>query len=94
MATPSNLVLRSDLDFDAGKREAILETWDRQIADGAINVMLNADVAAITGEKGDFAIELKGRELVDGVREQLHRQPIGDVDTAHEQRAITELGGQ
>ncbi len=64
MATPSNLVLRSDLDFDAGKREAILETWDRQIADGAINVMLNADVAAITGEKGDFAIELKGREPI------------------------------
>ena len=64
MATPSNLVLRSDLDFDAGKREAILETWDRQIADGAINVMLNADVAAITGEKGDFAIEMKGREPI------------------------------
>ena len=28
MATPSNLVLRSDLDFDAGKREFILDTWD------------------------------------------------------------------
>ncbi|MGZ3266413.1 MAG: NAD(P)-binding protein, partial [Croceibacterium sp.] len=34
MATPSNLVLRSDLDFDAGKREAILDTWNRQIAEG------------------------------------------------------------
>jgi cGMP-dependent protein kinase 2 len=28
MATPSNLVLRSDLDFEAGKREAVLGTWD------------------------------------------------------------------
>ncbi|HEX5644429.1 MAG TPA: NAD(P)-binding protein, partial [Erythrobacter sp.] len=27
MATPANLVLRSDLDFDAGKREAILDAW-------------------------------------------------------------------
>lgn len=61
MATPSNLVLRSDLDFDAGKREAILDTWDRQIAQGGVNVLLNADVTAITGEKGDFTIELKGR---------------------------------
>ena len=45
MATPSNLVLRSDLDFDAGKRETILDTWDRQIAEGRINVRTNADVA-------------------------------------------------
>ena len=29
MATPSQLVLRSDMDFDAGKREAVLGTWDR-----------------------------------------------------------------
>jgi len=64
MATPSNLVLRSDLDFDAGKREAILETWDRQIAEGKINVLLNADVTAITGEKGEFTIALKGRDPV------------------------------
>jgi len=64
MATPSNLVLRSDLDFDAGKREVILDTWDRQIAEGAINVLLNAEVAAITGEAGDFTIQLKGQEPV------------------------------
>ena len=32
MATPSNLVLRSDIDFDAGKRETILGLWDEQIA--------------------------------------------------------------
>src|SRR5690606_41418263 len=66
MATPSNLVLRSDLDFDAGKREATPDTWDRQIAEGAINVMLNAEVTAITGEKGDFTIELNGLAPVRG----------------------------
>ena len=30
MATPSQLVLRSDMDFDAGKRENVLGTWDEQ----------------------------------------------------------------
>ncbi len=59
MATPNNLVLRSDLDFDAGKREAILDIWDRQIEEGKVNVLLNAEVTAITGEAGDFTLELK-----------------------------------
>ena len=30
MATPSSLVLRSDLGFDAGKREMVLGTWSRK----------------------------------------------------------------
>ena len=64
MATPSNLVLRSDLAFDAGKREAILGTWDRQIAEGRVNVILEAEVTAITGEKGDFTIALKRGEPI------------------------------
>ena len=59
MATPSNLVLRSDLDFDAGRREAILETWDRQIAEGKVSVRLDGEVTAITGAKGDFTIAFK-----------------------------------
>ena len=58
MATPSQLVLRSDLDFEAGKRETVLGTWDEQTAGHGVNVMLNADVKAITGAKGDFAIAL------------------------------------
>ncbi len=64
MATPSNLVLRSDLDFDAGKREAILETWDRQIEEGKVDVLYNAEVTAITGESGAFTLEMKGREPI------------------------------
>jgi len=64
MATPSALVLRSDLDFDAGKREAVLETWDSQIARAGVNVRLGADVAAITGEKGAFVVTLKDGEEV------------------------------
>ncbi|MBO9518452.1 MAG: NAD(P)-binding domain-containing protein [Porphyrobacter sp.] len=65
MATPSNLVLRSDLDFDAGKREAILATWDEQVAAGKVNILLNAEVTAITGEKGAFTIALKGQDPVE-----------------------------
>lgn len=64
MATPSNLVLRADLDFDAGAREQILGIWDRQIGEQAVNVRYNAEVTAITGEKGNFAIAIKGGEPV------------------------------
>ncbi len=58
MATPSQLVLRSDMDFDAGKREAILGLWDQQAAEGKINVRFKSEVKAITGAKGDFTLAL------------------------------------
>ena len=58
MATPSQLVLRADLPFAAGKREAILGAWDEQAAAQGIAVRLNSDVTAITGEQGDFSIVL------------------------------------
>ncbi len=60
MATPSSLVLRSDLDFAAGKREAVLETWDAQSAQRGAAVRLQADVVGIAGAKGDFTLTLKG----------------------------------
>ena len=64
MATPSQLVLRSDMDFDAGKREVVLGTWDKQANDHKVNVMLNAEIASITGSKGDFTLKTrKGDEI-------------------------------
>ena len=42
MATPSNLVLRSDIDFEAGKRETILGIWDEQIGGHKVNVKYHA----------------------------------------------------
>src|SRR5919107_3291171 len=51
MATPSQLVLRSDMPFEPGKREAVLGAWDRLAAEHKINVMLKAEVKSITGEK-------------------------------------------
>ena len=64
MATPSSLVLRSDLDFEAGKREAILDIWDQQAEGLGINVRRDADVTQIEREKGDFTITLKGGETI------------------------------
>lgn len=64
MATPSNLVLRSDFDFDAGKRETILGIWDEQSAGQKLNVKLNAEVSKVEGAKGEFTIHLKSGETV------------------------------
>ncbi|WP_347271211.1 cyclic nucleotide-binding domain-containing protein [Rhizorhabdus histidinilytica] len=58
MATPSQLVLRSDVDFDAGKREKILGIWDEQTAAHKVNVRFNSEVKAITGQKGAFVLTL------------------------------------
>jgi cGMP-dependent protein kinase 2 len=64
MATPSQLVLRSDMNFDAGKREKILGIWDEEVAAQKVNVKYNADVKKITGQKGDFTLALtNGEEL-------------------------------
>ncbi|MCL9998102.1 MAG: cyclic nucleotide-binding domain-containing protein [Erythrobacter sp.] len=49
MATPSNLVLRSDIDFEAGKRETILGIWDEQIGGHKVNVKYMAEAKAIRG---------------------------------------------
>ncbi|HEY0649023.1 cyclic nucleotide-binding domain-containing protein [Phenylobacterium sp.] len=59
MATPSVLVLRAECEFDAGKREKILEQWSNDTKAAGVNVKFHADVKAITGDKGNFAIELK-----------------------------------
>lgn len=49
MATPSQLVLRSDLDFEAGKREVVLGTWDEQTAGHKVSVRLKAEIKSIIG---------------------------------------------
>lgn len=64
MATPSQLVLRSDMAFEAGKRERILDVWREQAAAGAIEVRYNAEVKAITGTVGDFTIATTNGETI------------------------------
>jgi len=65
MATPSQLVLRSDMAFDAGKREAILGTWDTLAASAGINVRYRSEVKAIEGERGAFRITLTDGAVVE-----------------------------
>ncbi len=64
MATPTQLVLRSDIDFDAGRRETILDRWNAQIAGANVTVRYNAEATAITGQKGDFHIALADGETL------------------------------
>ncbi|ABD24749.1 cyclic nucleotide-binding domain (cNMP-BD) protein [Novosphingobium aromaticivorans DSM 12444] len=49
MATPSQLILRSDQEFDAGKKEDILGRWNERTAELGVNVKYNAEVKAIRG---------------------------------------------
>ena len=49
MATPSQLILRSDQEFDAGKRETILQEWNDKTQALAINVKYQAEVKSIRG---------------------------------------------
>src|SRR5688572_8556495 len=64
MATPSVLVLRADCEFDAGKREKILAQWDADAKAAGVNVRFNAEAKAITGDRGDFTIELVKGEAI------------------------------
>ena len=100
MATPANLVLRSDLNFEAGKRETILRIWDDQAQSHAINVMLNAEVAEVTGETGKFTVKLAdGRELTAeavilaiGTQGNPNRLRIPGADLPHIQYQLDDPG--
>ena len=64
MATPSQLILRADIEFDAGTREAILASWEESAK--AVNVQYDAEVKGVTGEKGNFTITLTNGQTVQG----------------------------
>lgn len=100
MATPSQLVLRSDCDFDAGKREAILDVWNRQATEQGVNVAYNSEVRAITGSQGDFTLtltngaEIRSETVILAIGTQgnpnLLRVPGGDM--AHVQYQLDDPG--
>ena len=77
MATPSQLVLRSDLDFGAGKREAILKTWDEQTAANAVTVRRKGEVVRIEG---------MGPAIVGSVQKIVARARDGSSQTTELQR--------
>ena len=65
MATPPQLVLRSDLPFEAGKRETILAAWARDAEAYGINVRPNAEVRSIGGARGAFRIGLGDGDTIE-----------------------------
>jgi thioredoxin reductase/CRP-like cAMP-binding protein len=58
MAEPIVLPLRSPISFEAGKRETILQTWDKETRTLKVKVRHRAEVTAITGQRGSFALKL------------------------------------
>ncbi|HEY0265719.1 MAG TPA: cyclic nucleotide-binding domain-containing protein [Rhizomicrobium sp.] len=64
MATPVSLTLRSDCEFDAGKREYILDKWNTNTASAKTNVRFQAEVKSVTGTKGDFTIILTNKDVI------------------------------
>ncbi|WP_408586317.1 cyclic nucleotide-binding domain-containing protein [Novosphingobium sp.] len=77
MATPSQLILRSDQEFDAGKREDILDKWNARTADLGVNVKYNADVKAIRGT---------GPAIAGSVQKIVSRARDGSTTTTEIQR--------
>jgi CRP-like cAMP-binding protein/Fe-S-cluster-containing hydrogenase component 2/thioredoxin reductase len=64
MATPTQLLLRSDVHFAEGKREPTLAQWDEDAKVNGVNVKYNADVVKIEGEKGDFRLTTAAGDTV------------------------------
>ncbi len=95
MATPSQLVLRSDLDFDAGKREAILGTWDEQVAAHGVNVRYNSEVKAIRGT-GDaipgsiHVIEMRQRDGTVQKKEIQRHAPPYEIEMTNGDKIIAD----
>jgi CRP-like cAMP-binding protein/Fe-S-cluster-containing hydrogenase component 2/thioredoxin reductase len=77
MATPSQLVLRSDLGFDAGRREIVLGTWDEMTAARGVTVRYNADVKSITGT---------GDAITGSIQKIVSRKRDGTSETKELQR--------
>jgi thioredoxin reductase len=62
MAEPQILPLRSPLSFGAGKRETVLETWTRQLAEKRVNIRYNCEVASVSGKDGNWELKTKSGE--------------------------------
>jgi Fe-S-cluster-containing dehydrogenase component/thioredoxin reductase/CRP-like cAMP-binding protein len=76
MSEPSLLPLRSDLEFTAGTREAILASWQRSLDTSKINIRYRAEAVKITKADGVFTIEFKPGAPVRGGRPLRVKQVI------------------
>lgn len=95
MATPSNLVLRSDCDFEAGKREVILDKWDEQTEEYKINVKYNAEVKAIRGTGPAIAgsihtIVMRARDGSTSTKEVQRHEPPFEIELSNGETIVAE----
>ena len=65
MAEPGVVPLRSDLNFSAGTREAVLDTWQQGLDQLGINVRYGSEVKSITGARPGFQLTLADGEVID-----------------------------
>ena len=77
MATPNQLILRSDQEFDAGKREDILGKWNDRTKELAVNVKFNAEVKSIKGT---------GEAIPGSIQKMVARARDGTTTTTELQR--------
>lgn len=64
MAEPGILPLRSDVPFEQGTRENILEGWANSMTDLDVNIRFDSEVQGISGEAGQFTLTLRGGEAI------------------------------
>ena len=77
MATPNQLILRSDQEFDAGKREDILGKWNDRTKELSVNVKFNAEVKSIKGT---------GEAIPGSIQKMVARARDGTTTTTELQR--------
>ena len=63
MAEPSNLPLRSKIQFEAGTREAILGSWNQSAKDCGHNIIQKANISKIEKLDSGFQVQY-GKEVV------------------------------
>ncbi|MEJ1965912.1 MAG: NAD(P)-binding domain-containing protein [Gammaproteobacteria bacterium] len=59
MSEPGVLPLRSDIAFAAGRREEVLEIWEKGIAEKGVRIQYGSEVTGVTGRSGDFRVQLR-----------------------------------
>jgi len=64
MATPEFLPLRSDLAFQEGSREELIDSWTAAADRLKINARFSVEVTAIAGERGAFTVTLANGEAM------------------------------
>ena len=64
MATPDVLPLRSDVNFNMGSREDVLDTWNSALDKHQVNICYNAEVKSVSGQKGNFKLTLTNGDTI------------------------------